>query len=211
MKPFDVEALIHVLTTLVAPPTASSGPAAVFERTLGADGIHAALAFLNGCGAHRFSGIYRFDGDMLRNVHLVDRTDASVRVGPDAPMRETYCSIVTRERRPFRTVDTLKDDRLADHPARRMVQSYCGVLLRRGDGTLFGTLCNFDLVPQHSAPAELAVLWPIAVPPVVYPVPVSCVPAAAAVAAVESRRSSIAAADSAVQVPGTPAAPVGSV
>ncbi len=58
---------------------------------------------------------------------------------------------------------------------------------------------------------ELAVDWPSAAPPVVYPVPVSSVPAADAVESVELYRSFIAPAAYAVHVPGAPPVPVGRV
>jgi hypothetical protein len=52
----------------------------------------------------------------------------------------------------------LTDDRLRQHPARASVRSYCGVLLSAADGTPFGTLCHFDLVPGEVPRDELAVM-----------------------------------------------------
>ena len=32
------------------------------------DGVHAALRYLNSRTPHRFTGVYRYDGDVLRNM-----------------------------------------------------------------------------------------------------------------------------------------------
>lgn len=125
-------------------------------------GLHAGLAILNGRTPHRFTGLYRFEAPMLRNVFLYDREAPSVAVGADAMMEETYCSIVGRIETSFRTGDTRTDSRLAEHPARDSVVSYCGVLLRAGDGSPFGTLCHFDNVPQPVPQREVAVLSTLA-------------------------------------------------
>lgn len=168
-KPVEPEHLVQVVAGLVAagPAREAETPAALvtradtldkFERILVAQGIHEALRFLNSRTAHRFTGIYRFDAATLRNVHLLDAEDASVVTGADAPMSETYCSIVGALERPFTTDDTLRDDRLREHPARASIRSYCGVPLRGPDDTPFGSLCHFDVVPCDVPVAELALM-----------------------------------------------------
>jgi CheY-like chemotaxis protein len=162
-KPFDVEALLHLVRGLVDKrPRPETALSVEFVRHLRDDGLHAALGFLNGQGTHRFTGIYRFDGDVLRNLHLFDRQSPAVlptgNKGDDAPMAETYCSLVRAERTAFVTVDTEADPRLSSHPARLQVQSYCGALLRNADSTPFGTVCNFDLVPQLAPKAMVELL-----------------------------------------------------
>ena len=119
-------------------------------------GAHAALRFLNGRTAHRFTGLYRFDGPVLRNVALFDRESPATVRGADAPMRETYCSIVGETGRTFATADAALDDRVGAHPARDAIVSYFGALVRGADGTAVGTLCSFDVearpVPSHEIP-----------------------------------------------------------
>ncbi len=129
-----------------------------FERLLRVRGLHEALRFLNSRTAYRFTAIYRFDGDMLRNMHLFDAELPDVRRGDDASMSHTYCSIVEQTQRPFTTDDASKDERLQSHPARNEVASYCGVLLRDSNGKPFGTLCHFDGVACDVPTAELPLM-----------------------------------------------------
>lgn len=130
----------------MAPPSATDAFAR-FTEILTAQGVPEALRYLNSRTPHRFTGLYRFDGDTLRNVHLVDVYDRGTVKGDDPPMAETYCSIVGRTEKPFAVDDTRADARLAGHPARESVISYCGVLVRDAAGRPFGTLCHFDLQP----------------------------------------------------------------
>src|SRR5919107_5315661 len=84
-------------------------------------GLHAGLRFLNARTRHRFTGVYRFDPPMLRNLCLFDRENPTLRFGGDTPMRETYCSLVGAQASPFATPDAEADGRLLDHPARLSV------------------------------------------------------------------------------------------
>jgi CheY-like chemotaxis protein len=162
-KPFDTEALLHLVESLVvARPPKPSLEREEFLRVLRHAGLHAALGFVNARGEHRFTGVYRFDGDTLRSVSLFDRLNPAYRRGDDLPMAETYCSIIAVERRPFLTTDAEADPRLAHHPNRLRVRSYCGELLRNADATPFGTLCNFDLVSRPAPEAFLALLQLVA-------------------------------------------------
>ena len=129
-----------------------------FAKTLRTQGLHAALRFLNSRTAHRFTGIYRFDPPQLRNLALLDADVPTVLRGDDAEMEATYCSIVGSLERPFTTDDAGADERLRDHPARDVVRSYCGVLLRRADGTAFGTLCHFDVVACDVPSSEIPLM-----------------------------------------------------
>lgn len=129
-----------------------------FVAVLASEGVTGALRFLNKRTPHRFTGIYRFDPPVLRNLYLVDAFAPETTSGDDAPMTETYCSIVGASERPFTTPNARLDDRLASHPARDSVISYCGVLLRAADGEPFGTLCHFDLKPCDVPVAELPMM-----------------------------------------------------
>jgi GAF domain-containing protein len=44
---------------------------------------------------------------------------------------------------------------VATLPARNSVQSYCGVPLLREDGSFYGTLCQFDVVPRFFGDSTL--------------------------------------------------------
>jgi PAS domain S-box-containing protein len=129
-----------------------------FEKILATQGLHEAVRFLNSRTSHRFSAMYRFDPPTLRNILLVDSYSADVTKGDDAPMAETYCSIVGETERSFTTEDTTKDDRLRTHPARENIVSYCGVLLRDIEGKPFGALCHFDKVPCDVPISEMPLM-----------------------------------------------------
>lgn len=133
-----------------------------FEATVRDVGLHAALGMLNSRTTHRFTGVYRFDPPTLRNLLLFDREAPDEQTGADAPMEETYCSIVGAIGAPFRSGDAGTDSRLTEHPAREAVISYCGVLLRTADGEPYGTLCHFDLVPRGIPEREIPLLSTLA-------------------------------------------------
>ncbi len=121
------------------------------------DGVHGVLRYLNGRTTHRFTGLYRFDGRMLRNVALFDRLDPDSPTGADSPMQETYCAIVGELGR-FATADSRTDSAVADHPARDVVLSYCGALVRDEQGRAAGTLCHFDREPRVVPTSEIALM-----------------------------------------------------
>ena len=129
-----------------------------FEKVLETRGIQESLRFLNSRTSHRFTALYRFDPPHLHNLYLVDSYDPNVKTGEDVPLVETYCSIIRASERSFSTEDTRRDPRLSRHPAREVVISYCGVLLRDAKGNAFGTLCHFDLVPSDIPISELPLM-----------------------------------------------------
>ncbi|MEJ7809312.1 MAG: hypothetical protein WKG32_02745 [Gemmatimonadaceae bacterium] len=120
-------------------------------------GVHAALAALNARVPHRFTGVYRVEAPILRSIRLFDRENPRLEVGADAPLRETYCSLVAADAAPFATDDARDDAGLATHPARMTTIAYCGVPL--GD---VGTLCHFDLRPQPVPADEIPLLVAVA-------------------------------------------------
>jgi PAS domain S-box-containing protein len=125
------------------------------------DDLHAVLRLLNARTSHRFTGLYRFDRTVLRNVALFDREEPAKRRGADTPMSETYCSIVGETTHTFMLENSRVDLRVEAHPARETVVSYCGALVRGADGVPLGTLCSFDVearpVPSHEIPLLEAV------------------------------------------------------
>jgi GAF domain-containing protein len=121
-------------------------------------GLHAGLRYLNARTRHRFTGVYRFDPPMLRNLCLFDRENPTLRFGGDTPMRETYCSLVGAKVSPFATPDAAADGRLLDHPARLSVLAYCGVPLVDDQGSCFGSLCHFDVRPRLVPADEVPLL-----------------------------------------------------
>ncbi len=124
-------------------------------------GIHEALRYLNSRTPHRFSGIYRYDGDMLRNEHLFDRDTPSLRGGDDVAMVDAYCAIVGQREEALEFGDIHADTRIAFKPGSPVV-SYCGVLIRSADGKPFGTLCHFDVLPCQERSTDIPLLEAVA-------------------------------------------------
>lgn len=129
-----------------------------FRALLEQGGLREALGFLNARTRHRYTGLYRFDPPMLRGVCVFDRENPTVNVGGDAPMRETYCSLVGEGRRPVIFGDAQRDPRVRTHPARDRYLAYCGVPVLLADGRCVGTLCHFDVRPRISPADALALL-----------------------------------------------------
>jgi len=169
-KPVEPAELVRVIAGLLSfvaqQPSAAGREVALeradtflkFEKILEKQGIHDALRFLNSRTSHRFTALYRFDSPTLRNIALIDSYTADVKKGDDAPMADTYCSIVGQLERSFTTEDAREDDRLCAHPAHDTVISYCGVLLRDAAGVPFGTLCHFDNVPSEVPVREMPLM-----------------------------------------------------
>jgi GAF domain-containing protein len=127
------------------------------------DGALAALAWLNARTRFRFTGLYRADPPILRNLFLVDRENPTLNLsGAVCPLEQTYCAITYARDASFTTGDARRDPGLAAHPARRSIISYAGVPLRLAEGGTWGTLCHYDLRPRLLPPTELAHLDAVA-------------------------------------------------
>src|SRR3954464_5010579 len=112
---------------------APSSEALVFASHLRREGLHAALRFLNSRTPHRFTALYRYDGDTMRNVALYDRTDPALERGFDVGVADAYCATVAKRGKAFEFRDTkllASDERHAANP----VVCYCGVLVPGSDG-----------------------------------------------------------------------------
>lgn len=120
-------------------------------------GLHGALAFLNSRTPHRFTGVYRYDGEVLRNVGLFDRFSPEQARGDDVPMGNAYCALVGNRGRSMMFADARDDPRFEWKPGSPVV-SYCGALLRDAQGEPFGTLCHFDVHRCEPNLADLEVL-----------------------------------------------------
>lgn len=115
-----------------------------FTAILTQQGVPAALRYLNSRTPHRYTGIFRFDGDTLRNEALFDQFDPGVTRGQDTPIHETYCSLVGGQAAPLEILDATTDGRVIG-VVETPVVSYCGVLIRDAAGKAFGTLCHYDM------------------------------------------------------------------
>lgn len=125
---------------------------------LSLDGVRGVLAALNARARYRYTGLYRLDPPLLRNLCLFDRENPTLHLAGDIDtLRDTYCAVPAAGRA-LAIGDALADARFAGHARCRAVRSYLGVPLRLADGTVWGTLCHFDARPRLAPEGELAVL-----------------------------------------------------
>lgn len=101
----------------------------LLKSILSSRGIRAALIFLNRLTEHRFSSLYRFDDDVLRNIYFYDRENPTVESSPNIPVMASYCVFVRNSGQKFTLKNSLNDERVHNHPAQQKIQSYCGVPL----------------------------------------------------------------------------------
>ena len=126
-------------------------------------GMHAALGLLNARTRYRFTGLYRVEPPLLRNLHLFDRENPALEVCGDISLLEdTYCAFPAATGEPFATPDAPADARLVAHAARGTVISYVGVPIRGVDGRVRGTLCHFDCRPRLMPDGEAELLARVA-------------------------------------------------
>lgn len=120
--------------------------------------LRGALELLNIESGYRFTAIYRLGATHAENFMLVDRdNEASTPFTADIPLDDTYCHRV-ESRAALVIEDASSDPRLTTHPCREIVRAYCSVPLLEGDGTIFGTLCQFDTAPRVTSQTTLLLM-----------------------------------------------------
>jgi GAF domain-containing protein len=117
------------------------------KKTLQTDGLRAAMQWLNDRVPYRFTAIFAFDGDMLRNICLIDKENQDTATCSDQPITESYCMYIHRSHETFSVEETLLDGRVTLHPKRQSVQCYYGSPLFDSKGRILGTVCHFDNMP----------------------------------------------------------------
>lgn len=130
----------------------------LLRRALAAEGLRGALRFISERTQHRFLGVYCFDEPMLRTRGFYDREDPSASPPDDIPIMSSYCVFVREGGATFMVDDAAADERVADHPKRRQLLSYCGVPLLDADGQMFGTVCLYDVVARSFQPGDIELL-----------------------------------------------------
>ena len=125
-----------------------------FRRALTDRDIRGALALLNDRVSYRFTAIYKLVGSVLRAQHAYDRSSEYRTWLMVVPLRRSFCQHAI-ERGEFMTSSVSKDPRLANRPYAGMVEAYYGQLLRRPDGTPYGTFIHFDLESRSIAADEI--------------------------------------------------------
>ncbi|MDM0117293.1 GAF domain-containing protein [Variovorax sp. J22R133] len=129
-----------------------------FLAWLRSEGPEAALQYLNSGVPHRYSAIYRFEGELLRNVALHDkRRQMRPQFLIAVPFKQSFCQFVRRDQ-VFRTEDSASDERLAGHPYRGVVVSYHSAPVLNDQGALWGTMSHFDMGRQPLPEPEFDLL-----------------------------------------------------
>ena len=117
-----------------------------------------ALCYLNSLTPFRFTGIYRFDGMFVQNIHLFDRESGFASDNSSSPAFETYCLWIQETLSVVQMRDSLSDSRALTHPKRESVRSYCGGPICSNSGDLLGTICHFDYESRETPTGLLALL-----------------------------------------------------
>jgi CheY-like chemotaxis protein len=119
--------------------------------------LRSLLRLVNATGPFRYTAILRFDDDKrLTSVWTFDREAPDVDSFPvDKSVEDSYCARVLETSEPFLMPDAALDPSVQNHPARHSVLSYCGVPLIEDDGSVFGTLCQFDVTPRFFQPSTV--------------------------------------------------------
>lgn len=114
--------------------------------------VRSALELVNQFSRYRFSAIFRINAGDLDNLIIVDRTSPATPRMDTIPVTDSYCLYVRDHKDAFIVEDADLDGRVVDHPKRPVVKAYCGVPIRRTDGSIFGTICHFDFDPVIDDP-----------------------------------------------------------
>ena len=118
-----------------------------FRTIADRDGLLPAMRWLNAQTPYRFTAIFSFDGDMLRNVCLVDKQNPEVTRCDDQPILNSYCVYIHRTSEKFYLEESLQDNRVVGHPKREDYRGYYGIPLFDRDNRMVGTACHFDTEP----------------------------------------------------------------
>ena len=133
-----------------------------FVVAMKALGLREALGNLLKRTDYRFIGIWRFENGKANAAVHFDREHPEMTTSEEVPDTATYCCYVRESGQPFKTPNTLIDERVASHPAKSTVQSYCGVPVMDSSGNILGTLCHYDLVPRDTEQVSLELMMSVA-------------------------------------------------
>jgi GAF domain-containing protein len=121
-------------------------------------GVRGAVEFLNSLTPHRFTSLFRFDGETLRNLTFFDRENPGQETCDEIPVTASYCVFVRDSGATFSVHDAPGDARVKDHAKRDTVQCYCGVPLLDRNGRMFGSICHFDLKPGRISALDVELM-----------------------------------------------------
>ncbi|RYG11151.1 MAG: GAF domain-containing protein [Burkholderiales bacterium] len=129
----------------------------IFSKRLSESNLIAALRFLNDRTPHRFTAVYRFDQDVLRNVAMIDKWETQVEQGADVLMADAYCAHLRATGEPLQVADGPSDPRVPWMSGSSIV-SYCGAVISDDQGERWGALCHFDSETCESKESDMPLL-----------------------------------------------------
>lgn len=103
--------------------------------------LHAAVTYLNSRTPHRFSAVYKFEGEVLKNICLVDKFDPSIKESENRLISNSYCSLLTS----LMSIDMISNIPEENRKLASQVEAYGGVLIMDEFGNPYGSLCHYDL------------------------------------------------------------------
>lgn len=120
--------------------------------------VRGVLEQLNRDTECQFTSVLRFAKDgTLVSVWTYDRTQPEIDTfAVDLPITDSYCVLLRDAPGTYVIEDARTDTRAANHPKRDQLAAYLGVPLFEPDGTMFGTLCSYDVAPRHFPPSVRA-------------------------------------------------------
>lgn len=122
------------------------------ESVLADQGLQGGLAWLNARVSHRFTAVYRVDGEVLRIVGIVDKLGKEpIPRLHEIPLDLSLCQYSIRDGS-FVSNDTGADRRLDGNPYQDLFGSYVGISLDKTPGITGFTFCHYDLV-THELPS----------------------------------------------------------
>lgn len=124
--------------------------------------IRAALELLNDESRLRFTALYLLENTHAINFMLVDRDNMPSGLPNNIPLDGSYCSLVKAAAAPIVITNASLDQRLVGHPSRESMAAYCGVPLLDLNGSVLGTLCQFDPVATHITDQTMALMTEVA-------------------------------------------------
>lgn len=121
-------------------------------------GLAGGLRFLNDPVGHRYTGVYRLQDMLLKNVELYDKQgEMRPEFLAEVPLGDSFCQFVLRDGA-FRTEHSGEDARLDGHKYQGVLLSYHGVPVLDNAGELFGTLCHFDALQRDLSDEDFDLL-----------------------------------------------------
>ncbi|OUL99103.1 hypothetical protein [Variovorax sp. JS1663] len=128
------------------------------RRVLANHGIRSALALLNDRATYRYTALYKLIGETMHATHVYDRQSEYRTWLKAVPLDSSFCQWAIREGE-FLTHHASADPRLThNRPLAGLIESYYGRVLRRRNGTPWGTFIHFDLEPRAIAEGEVRFL-----------------------------------------------------